>query len=83
MSANLYWEPTGRTKHDLDTSTPSGTIKILMEIKGGSDPPFYFDEAHLPILVGVSAACKDRGEIFNEMIKAIETHGEITVSVQY
>lgn len=82
MSANLYWHPVKRGR-DLPCSAPSVTIEALGYAFGGGTQ-WRLGKGDIATLRGmVAASPKGSRGTFEEIIEAIEKHGDIDVWAQY
>ena len=77
MGASIYWTPTGGGK-----SLAVGFRSDFLEAMGeafGDGTSWVIGEAELPILRGMRAANKNIRDGLDEVIAAIEEHGEIRI----
>ena len=78
MGASIYWAPTGGGK-SLAVGFRSNFLEAMREAFGGDGSSWTIGEAELPVLRGMRAAAKDIRDGLDEVIAAIEEHGEIRI----
>lgn len=78
MSANILWEPEVPTKgNDVDTATPSHTIKMLEEAFGKM--PMVLSRSDIGVLTGLHIAGIQG---MSDLIEALEKHESIRIWVE-
>lgn len=86
MSANIYWEPSGRQAKDIPTGAPQSLITAIANAGlGDINAGITLDESDLPTLKGMWAV-HGRVNVENpywHIIEAIEKHGSIRVWAVY
>ena len=80
MSANIYWVPTSK-KRDFNVSAPSSFVSAIERCFGSL--PRTFDYKDLEILKGMAAVYSYDENPFENLIRLIEDHEEVELSVAY
>lgn len=80
MGATLRWKPLKPGK-SLPVNAPSSFRDILGEAFGPD--PWTLSSKDDQVLRGIYVACKDERKALDEIIEAIEKHGEIVIEVSF
>lgn len=82
MGANIYFEPTERTKHEVSAMAPSSFIKTMEKVFGRF--PCELNSGCIPQLAAMAAMHgDDRHNPYQDLINGIEKFGSIQVGADY
>ena len=76
MSASIRWSLTSNGK-SLDVWSPDDFLGAMGRVFG--DGPWTLGEGSLSVLRGMAAVDKNRHNGYGDLIRIIETHGEVKV----
>ena len=83
MSTSLFWYPTPKHRSfQLSTMAPDSFMESL-QTAFHERPPMTLGQDELSVLVGMAAASKPNHKPYEELIAAIEKHGDIQITVEY
>lgn len=77
MSATIFWEPVNLKAKSLWVMAPSHFMSCLE--RAGLGLPCTLGEHDIPILRGLAASMNEDRNPYNELIKAINENGSVTV----
>jgi hypothetical protein len=83
MSANLYWEPTQRKKHDINVGAPSSFMDTLGRVFGRRTPTLGMGDIVKLETLRDATEIPEWASVYAELIDAIEKCGEIQISAEY
>ena len=84
MSATIRWLPIPMDKGKrVSCGAPSALIDLLARAFQGGSGPWTLGTEDLPVLRGMRVATQFGADGLQELIAAIETHGEIKVWTEW